>query len=78
MSINSNSYCDNYIKVDKMGGFCSTHMEIKNVYSILVGKHEGKSLLIRPRHRWDQRIHVFQDRDRWLAVMNMVMNLLAP
>jgi hypothetical protein len=65
------------------------------VYSVLVGKPEGKRLLGRPRRGWadgikvDYRemgwggvewIHLAQDRDRWRAVVNAVMNLsvLAP
>jgi hypothetical protein len=53
--------------------------EMRNTYIILVGKHEGKRPLGRPRHRWDDNIrrdlrkivwkfvdwmHLAQDRDQ--------------
>jgi hypothetical protein len=61
-----------------------------NAYRILVGKPEGKRPLGRARHRWvdnikmDLRevgwegrdwIDLAQDRDRWSAYVNTVMNL---
>jgi hypothetical protein len=60
---------------------------------ILVGKPEGRRPLGRPRHRWEENIKMdlqevgwesvdwivmTQDRDRWLAVVNVVMNLRVP
>jgi hypothetical protein len=60
------------------------------VYRVLVGKSEGKRPLGRPRRRWDDNIRMdlqavgcggrdwiglAQDRDRWRAIMNTVMNL---
>jgi hypothetical protein len=65
------------------------------VYRVLMGKPEGKRPLGRPRHRWEDRIRMdlreigwgsvqwiqlAQDRDRWQALVNRVMNLqvLAP
>jgi hypothetical protein len=67
--------------------------ERRNAYRILVGKPEGKRPLGRPRCRWvdnikmDLRevgwdgmdwIDLAQDRDRWRAYVNAVMNLRDP
>jgi hypothetical protein len=32
---------------------CSAHEEMRNAYKTLVGKHEGKRPLGRPRRRWE-------------------------
>jgi hypothetical protein len=62
-----------------------------NMYRVLVGKPEGKRPLGRPRRRWKDGIRIYlretgwgsvdwiqlaQDRDRWRAIVNTVMNLL--
>jgi hypothetical protein len=64
--------------------------EEMNVYTVLMGKREGRRPLGRPRRRWgdglrmDLRetgwdsvdwIQLAQDRDRWRAVVNTAMNL---
>ena len=67
--------------------------ERRGVYRVLVGKHEGKRPLGRPRRRWEDNIKMdlqevgcggmdwidlAQDRYRWRAVVNSVMNLRVP
>ena len=67
--------------------------EGRAVYRVLVGKPEGKRQLGRPRHRWENNIRMdlqevgcrgkdwiklAQDRDRWWALVNALMNLRVP
>jgi hypothetical protein len=67
--------------------------EKRNMYRLLVGKPEGKRPLGRPRRRWIDNIKIdllqiglsvvgwiglAQDRYRWRALVNSVMNLRVP
>jgi hypothetical protein len=64
----------------------------KGVYRVLVGRLDGKRPLERPKTRWEDNIKidlqevgwggimvaVAQDRDRWRAIVNEVINLRCP
>jgi hypothetical protein len=67
--------------------------EKRNAYRLLVGKPEGKRQLGRPRRRWVDNIKMdlgevgrsdvdliglTQDKYRWRALVNSVLNLRVP
>jgi hypothetical protein len=66
--------------------------EVRGAYNILVVRPKGRRPLGRPRRRWENIemdlremgfgdvdwIHWAQDRGRWRAVVNTVMNLRVP
>jgi hypothetical protein len=72
---------------------CSTYGERRGAYRALVGNPEGRSPLGIPRRRWEDNIKMdlrevgwggidwidlAQDRARWRALVNTVMNLRVP
>jgi hypothetical protein len=71
---------------------CSTYGERRVLYRVLVGKPEGKGSLRKPRRGWDNIkmelqevgcegidwIDLAEERERWWALLNAVMNLQVP
>jgi hypothetical protein len=80
-------------KAENMGRACSKHGRDGNAYKIFVGKPEGKRSLRGSRRIWEDNIrldlwetewegvnwmHLAQDRDHWLPLLNMVVSFWVP
>jgi hypothetical protein len=76
-----------------MAGACSTNGEKRNAYRILVGEPERKRSLGIPRRRWADNIKIdledggwngadclglAQDKHKWRALVNALMNVRVP
>jgi hypothetical protein len=77
----------------RWAGHVARRGEKRNSYRLLVGKPEGKRPLGRPRRRWVDNIRMnleevgwgdvdwigmAQDRNKWRALVNSVLNLRVP
>jgi hypothetical protein len=84
---------NNEVKKNEMGRACGTHKERSNTFRILVGKLEWKKPLGRLRRKWEDNIkidfreigfggmdwiHLGRDRDQWRALVNTMVNIMAP
>jgi hypothetical protein len=81
------------VEEDEVGWTCGTNGGKRSMYSLMVGKPEGKRPLGRPRRRWIDNIKMdlleiglsvvdwiglVQDRYRCRSLVNSVMNLRVP
>jgi hypothetical protein len=77
----------------RWAGHVARMVENRNAYRLLVGNPEGKRPLGRPTRRWVDNIRIdlgevgwgdvdwivlAQDRNRWRALVNSVLNLRVP
>jgi hypothetical protein len=77
----------------RLAGHVARMGEKRNAYKLLVGKPEGRRPLERPRRRWLDNIRMdlvkvgwgdvewivlAQDKDRWRALVNSILNLPVP
>jgi hypothetical protein len=81
------------IKKKEIGGTDGTYGDRKGTYRVSVGRPDGKRLLGRPRHRWEDTtkmnlqgvgwrgmdwIPLAQGRDSLRALVNVVMSFWVP
>jgi len=81
----TNCYSGDQIEKIEKGGNVARMEDRRDVYRVLVGKHQGKRPLGRTRRRWEDNIKMDlpevgcgvmdwielpQDRDRWRARVN--------
>jgi hypothetical protein len=82
-----------FFEKSEMPGACRTYGGGERYVGSLVGKHERMRIFGRPEHRWEDNIKInlkemkwfgvdlidlAQNKDKWVALLNAVMNIRVP
>jgi hypothetical protein len=52
---------------------CSAHGVNRNAYGVLVGKAEGKRIILRPKHRWRGNIRTNLREIEWGDIISFLL-----
>jgi len=67
-------YFRHQMQYDEMGKISGTYEEERNVFSILMGQHERRRYLGRPRCRWEDSVKIYlkkYDVMTWIVLIGL-------